>query len=114
MNKKFPYEIELGIDNTTQDLTHVKVGKYIFSGQKGTILATRKLIPGIYVHENTPYGLFEPSGLIELSYEPSFANSIRFTFDPINYANDGRDIILDAVFSRMCIILDWYNNILNQ
>ena len=89
----------------------------IFYGQEGVIRATSKILPGIKMRENTPYGIFEPSGQIELTYEcngVSAQHFKRFVFDPINYLEDGYEYVITQLWIRFEAIIAWRQMVLNQ
>lgn len=101
-------------DSKTGNPDQIIIGFEIFNDAEGAILATRKLLPGITMHSNTPYGIFQPSGLIECTWLYSKYNYKRFYFDQIDYLQDCVDCIILQLGIRFEHIIGWRQIVLNQ
>ena len=101
-------------DPETGNPDQIIIGSEIFSDMEGAVLATRKLLPGITMHANTPYGIFQPSGLIECTWLYSTCNYKRFYFDQIDYLHDCVEYVILQLWIRFERIILWRQIVLNQ
>jgi hypothetical protein len=78
--------------------------------------ATWRLL-GVCATELSPHGIFEPSGIIDLSYTTTSKIGIvtkRFCFDPISYLTDSQDYIFIQLDIRFQAVMEWKRIVRNQ
>ncbi|MFW9899853.1 MAG: hypothetical protein ACFFDY_01035 [Candidatus Thorarchaeota archaeon] len=93
---------------------YIVIGGFEFDGPQGAVLATSKLLPGLNINPNTPYGIFQPNGIIEVTAKENITNFKRFYFDTIDYLNDCYDKIILELGRRFNELVAWRQIVLNQ
>lgn len=115
MYKQHPmqYSVLIFADPDTGNPEYIFIGSLEFEGSYGAILASHKLLPGLKFTK-TNYGIFEPSGIIEVTTKETDYNSRRFYFDQIDYINDCMENILIQLSKRFDTMVAWRSLVLNQ
>lgn len=107
------YSVLIFADPDTGNPEYIFIGSVEFEGSNGAILASHKLLPGLKFC-NTPYGIFEPSGILEVTTKETDYNTKRFYFDQIDYINDCMENILIQLSIRFDTLVAWRQIVLNQ
>lgn len=111
-----PFNAIVGVfaNRDTGNPDYIVINGIEFDGAQGAILATWKLLPGLVINSNTPYGIFQPDGIIEVTAKENTTNFKRFYFDTIDYLNDCFEKIILELSRRFNELVTWRQIILNQ
>lgn len=101
-------------DKATGNPDYIIINGFEFDGAQGAILATSKLLPGLVINPNTPYGIFQPDGIIEVAAKENASNIKRFYFDTIDFLHDCFEKILLELARRFDELVAWRQIVLNQ